>query len=186
MVYIRVFTASDIPSVRNIIFGYVSHEKYTLAWNETPETTSFTLHLTPLPVPYVKHFDLEPADYYTDIITNGFSLAACSEERVIAIALGTIQSWNHSFWLQEFHVMRDFQGQGIGQQLMDAVKGLARANDCRIIICETQNTNVPAIRFYRRMGFKVEALDLSLYTNSDYPDQEIALFMKYRLHEHLS
>jgi ribosomal protein S18 acetylase RimI-like enzyme len=48
----------------------------------------------------------------------------------------------------------------------------------RVLVCETQSTNVPAIRFYRALGFVLEGLDLSLYSNHDYPDGEIAIFMK--------
>jgi hypothetical protein len=31
------------------------------------------------------------------------------------------------------------------------------------------------------MGFVLEGIDLSLYRNSDYPDGEIAVFMKRKL-----
>lgn len=36
-------------------------------------------------------------------------------------------------------------------------------------------------QYYRKMGFDLEAIDLSYYSNSDFPDAEIALFMKKRL-----
>ena len=64
---------------------------------------------------------------------------------------------------------------------MEAAIEKAKAANLRIVTCETQNTNVPAIRFYRKLGFHMEALNLSLYTNEDYPDGEIALFMKRKL-----
>jgi ribosomal protein S18 acetylase RimI-like enzyme len=64
---------------------------------------------------------------------------------------------------------------------MGAAIEKAREANLRIAYCETQNTNVPAIRFYRKLGFRMEALNLSLYTNEDYPDGEIALFMKRKL-----
>lgn len=51
----------------------------------------------------------------------------------------------------------------------------------RAVVCETQNTNVAAIRFYRRMGFDIEGVDLSYYSNQDCPDGEVALFLKKRL-----
>ena len=38
-----------------------------------------------------------------------------------------------------------------------------------------------AIQIYRQLGFRVEGVDLSYYTNEDYPDGEIAIFMKRRL-----
>ena len=56
-----------------------------------------------------------------------------------------------------------------------------RAAGLRTLVCETRNTNVPAIRFYRKLGLDLEGIDLSYYSNTDYPDGEIAVFMKKRL-----
>jgi ribosomal protein S18 acetylase RimI-like enzyme len=64
---------------------------------------------------------------------------------------------------------------------MEAVINQAKDSGLRIVSCETQNTNVPAIRFYQRMGFQIEALDLSLYTNHDFPEGEIAIWMKRKI-----
>jgi streptothricin acetyltransferase len=38
-----------------------------------------------------------------------------------------------------------------------------------------------AMRFYRAVGFAVEGVDVSYYSNEDYPDGEIAVFMKLRV-----
>jgi ribosomal protein S18 acetylase RimI-like enzyme len=46
---------------------------------------------------------------------------------------------------------------------------------------ETQNTNVPAIRFYRSLGFHLEGIDVSFYSNDDLTSGEVALFLKRRL-----
>jgi ribosomal protein S18 acetylase RimI-like enzyme len=64
---------------------------------------------------------------------------------------------------------------------MDALETRARAAYLRIMVCETQNTNIPAIRFYRRMGFRLEGINFSLYSNEDWPDGEIAIAMKRHL-----
>jgi ribosomal protein S18 acetylase RimI-like enzyme len=64
---------------------------------------------------------------------------------------------------------------------MDAVMEKARKAGYRIIVCETQNTNADAIQIYRHLGFRVEGMDISYYSNEDYPDGEIAVFMKRRI-----
>lgn len=43
------------------------------------------------------------------------------------------------------------------------------------------HTAVPAIRFYRSVGFQVEGIDLSYYTNMDVTDFEVAIFMKRKI-----
>lgn len=49
------------------------------------------------------------------------------------------------------------------------------------MVCETQSTNGAAIEAYHRLGFRVEGVDISYYSNEDYPDGECAVFMKKRL-----
>ena len=48
-------------------------------------------------------------------------------------------------------------------------------------MCETQTTNVPAIDFYRSVGFEVGGIDLSYYSNDDVQAGEVALFLKRKL-----
>jgi len=37
---------------------------------------------------------------------------------------------------------------------------------------------VPAIRAYRRLGFVLDAVDLSFYSNEDVAQENVAVFMK--------
>jgi GNAT superfamily N-acetyltransferase len=178
---IRNFTTYNLELLKNIISGYISNQKYQVFWQDDPEMTLFRLQLLTLETPYIKHFELEDSEYYENIINAGLSLAAYDDRELVALALADYQDWNQSFWVHEFHVLNAYRGQGIGQQLMTALTEKATSVQARTMLCETQNTNIPAIRFYRRMGFKIEAIDTSLYTNTDYPDAEIALFMKRRL-----
>lgn len=78
----------------------------------------------------------------------------------------------------EFHVAEAWRRQGIGRRLMDGVVETAVAHNLRVIVCETQSSNVPAIRVYRQLGFVLDALDLSFYSNDDLAKNEIAVFMK--------
>ena len=64
---------------------------------------------------------------------------------------------------------------------METVAELDRKDGFRILVCETQTTNAPAIVFYRQLGFVMEGIDVSYYSNQDYPNGEIAVFMKKRL-----
>lgn len=181
MITIRPLTTVDLTTLSRVISGYESNEKYVVSWDDSAEASYFTLRLVDLLYPYVKRFPLEDPSHYVEIIKAGYSLAAYDSNKLVALALANIQSWNNTFWLHEFHVQKGYQGRGIGRQLMNAVKTTARAKHTRAIVCETQTTNVPAIRFYRTMGFKIEGVDVSLYSNHDLCDPEVALFMKYRL-----
>ena len=55
------------------------------------------------------------------------------------------------------------RGVGIGRALLQAIEPIARAAGALRLWLETQNVNYPAIRFYRRQGFRLVGLDESLY-----------------------
>lgn len=178
MVTIQPLSTFDPTVYQSIMSGYVSHEKFEVTWEDTPESCRFELQLVPLQAPYIKHFELEEDTYYEDILKAGLSLGAYDGDQMVGLALADVQNWNQAFWVHEFHVLEPYRGQGIGAHLMAELIKMTRSTHTRTMVCETQNTNVPAIRFYRRMGFRIEAVDISLYTNHDLNDGEIALFMK--------
>ena len=64
---------------------------------------------------------------------------------------------------------------------MEAMADKAKEAGMRVIVCETQNYNVPAIEFYRKVGFEIEGIDLSYYSNRDMTEGEVAIFMKRKL-----
>ena len=72
-------------------------------------------------------------------------------------------------------------GQGIGLALMQALVTRSRDAALRVVVCETQNTNVPAIRFYRKAGFTLDGIEFTLYTDDAGSEDEIAIFMKRKL-----
>ena len=73
---------------------------------------------------------------------------------------------------------------GVGRALMEREIEAARKADLPIVMLETQNTNVRAIRFYRSQGFRLESIDLDA---PHYVDAEgkgtgqVAFYMKLRL-----
>ena len=81
----------------------------------------------------------------------------------------------------ELHVHPQHRGAGIGRRLVDELAVRARAAGLRALAVETQNTNVAAVRFYRGVGFAIEGIDLSYYTNTDMEDGEVAIFLKRKL-----
>ena len=99
----------------------------------------------------------------------------------MGFAISEVVDWNDCVRIWEFQVMQGYRRMGIGRALMERVLNKAREKPFRMVWLETQNTNVNAIRFYRRMGFTLDALDLSYYSNHDVEDGEVAFFMKQAL-----
>lgn len=181
MIEIRPITHLTPADLQPLITGYTSPMRYAVHKIESEEKTVFSLELQQRETPYVKHhdpMDQETVQQYTAILAQDWSLGAYDGELLVGIALAEKQTWSNRLWVWEFHIAESHRGQSIGSKLMEAVAQKGRAAGLRAIFLETQTTNVPAIRFYRKVGFTLDGIELSLYSNDDWPDGEMALFMK--------
>lgn len=176
MIDIRPLTSFDPARFAELASGYTSPARYVVHREEAGGSITFRIELETLPEPFTKHWTYEEEhDRYAALIPGqGLSLGAYDGDRLVGVAICERQDWNRSLWLWEFHLDPQVRGQGIGRRLMEGVIAMAAAAGLRVIVAETQNTNVPAIRFYRRMGFTLDGIDLSYYDDSD----EVAFFMK--------
>ena len=184
MVVIRPLPSIDASLLERLITGYTSTETYHVTRAETADTIRFELRLVALEQPFVKRYpplDSTELQRYRDLAAAGHAFCAFDGETCVGIALCEPQRWNSSLSILEFHIAPECRGQGAGRALMAAVEAHARDEGLRCLVCETQTTNVPAIRFYRALGFTVDAVDVSLYANDDIERGEVAVFMKKRI-----
>jgi GNAT superfamily N-acetyltransferase len=65
--------------------------------------------------------------------------------------------------LWDLRVRPDVRSKGVGSALFRAVEGWCRAHRCRSLVVGTQNTNVPACRFYARMGCGLHTINCQAY-----------------------
>jgi len=184
MIEIRSLEELNTDDLHRLVMGYTSHDKYQVSRTETDKHFAVTLELVRLSQPYRKryeHLDAATLDCYQEALRFGFSFGAYDGGQCVGIALAEPRYWNKSLWVWELHVAETHRRRGVGRQLVELLAARSRLAGLRTLVCETQNTNVPAIRFYRKVGFNIEGIDLSYYTNDDFPDGEIAVFMKKRL-----
>jgi ribosomal protein S18 acetylase RimI-like enzyme len=165
-------------------YGYTSPARWTVRREAAPEAITITTTLEPLVAPYVKRWPYSDEDlrhYAALVAEEGLSWGAYAGETLVGIALGEARAWNRTLWVWELHVAEAFRGRGIGRALVERLAGAGRERGLRVMVCETQNTNAPAIAFYRRVGFELDGIDLSYYSNEDVTQGEVAFFMKRSL-----
>ena len=150
----------------HIVDGYVSTDRYNVSKTETADEFCFILKRQKLDEPYAKRWSILDEDFrnYSELVNCGLSLGAYDAGRLVGIAISEKIEWNRSLWIRELGIAESYRRKGVGRQLMEQVAEIAKAEGLRILVCETQNTNVPAIDFYRSVGFEVEGVDLSYYT----------------------
>ena len=183
MIETRSLTKLNLSDLKRVAGGYSSDSKYAVSYKETGSYISFNLRLATLREPYVKrfHYDDETLQEYNAVLDAGYSFGAYDGDLLVGLIIAEGHRWNRSLFVHEFHVTETHRKQSIGKRLMECVAEKASCTGFRAIVCETQNTNPIAISVYRKLGFRVEGIDISLYSNHDYPEGEIAIFMKRKL-----
>jgi GNAT superfamily N-acetyltransferase len=69
--------------------------------------------------------------------------------------------------LHDMRVAPSHQRRGIGKRLFETVSEWARNEGMRYLKIETQNTNVPACRFYQKMGARLGGLERHAYAGAN-------------------
>ncbi|MBN1297469.1 GNAT family N-acetyltransferase [bacterium] len=182
----KIRTLQDISrnDLVRLTAGYESNERYRVFREESDDIVVIRLERMHLETPYRKRFESDDAgeyDRYCRYISQGFSLGLFDGDRLEGLAIAEPVDWNRSLWIWEFHIASAHQGCGWGRKMMDILAERAQTRGMRTMVCETQNTNVPAIRFYRKTGFVIDGIDLTYYANDAAPDGEVAVFMKRSL-----
>jgi ribosomal protein S18 acetylase RimI-like enzyme len=179
---LRPFTQAELWP---ILSGYETHEIYSVEKTEADQRTLFDIRLVRLAKPYqtdyYSDFTPDEVDRYLSLLPQGFSFGAYQQDRLVGFAIGEVISEDRLVRVWEFHVLAEFRRAGIGRALMEQVIAKAQQEHLAMVVLETQNTNVDAIRFYRAMGFSLEAIDLSLYFHLSTDSDTTAFFMKQRL-----
>lgn len=101
---------------------------------------------------------------------------AHDESGVIGLAALSVETWNRRARLEHLYVTRQARGRGVGRALVEAAIAAAGGLGARGVWVETQTTNVGAVRFYERHGFRWCGFDGSLYDPRVVADGEIGIF----------
>jgi ribosomal protein S18 acetylase RimI-like enzyme len=156
---------------------------FVTEWVYRPVRGELSLHLVAEPItpPLRKRYEFDPADP-EERLNWDFTIIAEDEGQLSGVAAAQHVAWNRRVTLWHLYVMPAFRRRGVGTRLLSAVDEFAVGAGARCIWLETQNVNVPAIRFYRRAGFRLCGFDDTLYDPTVVPTNEIALFFARPVH----
>ncbi|HBY96852.1 MAG TPA: hypothetical protein DEP84_23375 [Chloroflexi bacterium] len=116
-------------------------------------------------------------------LKEGRSLQLIAERagRLVAILEVEPEEWRNTAIIWTLFVDTAARGRGLGRLLFERAVTWARERGFRALVLETQTNNVPAVRFYQRLGCQTAGLDTYFYTNRDIANHEVALFLYYEL-----
>jgi len=141
------------------------------------EDLTFRLAEEAVDPPLHKHYNLVVDEgYELKLQTMDYLLVAEQDGRIVGMVAADYAYWNRRLVLWHLYVAPEARKHGLATTLLESVIGYARGVKARCVWLETQNTNVPAIRFYQQRGFRFCGLDMRLYDPSGAAAGETALF----------
>lgn len=94
--------------------------------------------------------------YMMDLIgnKNSLTLGIYENNNLIGLSMGSIMHWcaGTEYYIFEFCIKADKQGQGIGTEFLQAVEEYVKELNVTHIFLQTERT-VPAYNFYQKNGF---------------------------------
>lgn len=117
-------------------------------------------------------------DTFIDCTTQPYyCVLACADNQVMgyAIVLEVVDEAT----LMDVAVNKVYRGQGIGQMLIDYVKGYSKNNGMASMWLEVRASNAPAINLYKKMRFEDIEIRKNYYQN--HTGKEDAMIMKSAL-----
>ena len=168
-----------------ILMKYTTEEYYDLEVSENADAFEAKMVKKKFDAP-VTHTPEEydfPDSLYQDHWEKAEAYGIYREEDGRKILMACIEvcpeEWSNRLMVTELWVDDSLHRQGIGTALMNKAKEIAKEQNRRAIILETQSCNVRAIAFYRAQGFQLIGFDSCCYTNRDVERHEIRFDMGF-------
>lgn len=93
------------------------------------------------------------------------------ENDIVGFALGTTVTKSHSAWKYGYLVWMgtdpEYHGQGIASKLFHRFKDIMLENGVRMLLVDSEADNLPALHFFRKMGFGSPQEHIYLALNLD-------------------
>ena len=163
--------------------GYESNFSYFLEQLETENSIIFNLTKKKRDSVYIKKWDqwIEDKERLIGIIKQNNSFFLELDNEIIGVAITQKYDWNNTLNIEMIEIKNEYRKMGFGTIIMKEIDRIAQNNKVRAVTLETQTANGIAIEFYKKNGYNIEGIDISLYTNEDIEKEEIALIMKKRI-----
>jgi streptothricin acetyltransferase len=90
------------------------------------------------------------------------------------------RNWNKYAFIEDIAVSKNHRNRGVGTSLIEKAVEWAKSKNLLGFMLETQDVNLPACRFYNKLGFQIGAVDTMLYSNFDnFNEKAVFWYMKF-------
>jgi GNAT superfamily N-acetyltransferase len=136
VVNIHKAVRDDIPAIHQLVVALAEYER-------EPDAVVSTVD------EYYQAFDRQ--------LIKGYVAKVDDQVAGMAIWYETFSTWKGiTLYLEDFFVLPEFRGFGIGQQLFDYFLAEAKDLSCRQVKWQVLDWNEPALKFYEKNGAVIE------------------------------
>ena len=158
----------DLAELERLDIGFVTHAIYDVM----RDSRGFSLVESTIKPPLRKKYSVD----WRAIEAASAAIVAEIDGTIAGVASLNYEGWNRRAVVSHLYVDAAARRRGIGSRLLQELRMRANVFGARSLFVETQNVNLPAIRFYERNGFTLVGLDISLYVARDAPGETALYF----------
>jgi ribosomal protein S18 acetylase RimI-like enzyme len=149
---IREAKATDMPLVKRIFVE--------TSWNYLSDTQKKILDREQWNMSVVKYFDNVLKKEKSEVFIAEDERHKYVGHLIVGQTTGTITELSFGY-IYDIFVQDEFRGKGIGKLLLTKAENYCRKKHYRRIALSTSATNDPAIKLYRRTGYKPERIEMA-------------------------
>ncbi len=159
--------------------SYTSNSYYDLCIQKASDGFDISIHKKRFEKPFT-HLSEDgeyPDRLYEDWWEKARAFGIVEDGNLLAAIEVCPEEWSNRLLITELFVDTEIRGQGYGKKLIELAKTIAVENHYRVLMLETQSSNVNAVDFYLHEGFTLIGFDTCCYTNRDIERKEVRFNM---------
>lgn len=158
---------------------YTSFEYYDICIEKTADGFSIPIQKKHFETPFIHLSESQeyPDRLYEDWWENASAFGIVEEGKLLAAIEVCPEEWSNRLMITELFVAEEIRGQGYGRKLIELAKELTVQNQYRVLMLETQSSNVNAVDFYLHEGFTLIGFDSCCYSNRDIEQRSVRFNM---------
>jgi len=143
---IRKFTPELLERCTDLYMETYSKEPWNESWDSRDVVVNF----------YKNHYN---NNYFRGFV-------AVKDGKIVGVSAGFLKPWikGMEYYIDDFFISPDYQGQGIGKKFMAAIKDELLSQDIHAIMLNTER-GYPAYSFYKNVGFTADENSVILYAS---------------------
>ena len=162
-----------------IPLSYTSDHYYDICIEKTPDGFSIPIRKRQFDSTFIhRSEDGDPADrLFADWWEKARAFGIVEDGKLLAAIEVCPEEWSNRLMITELFVCKELRGHGYGGKLIALAKAIAVQEHYRVLMLETQSSNVNAVDFYLHEGFSLIGFDSCCYTNNDVERREVRFNM---------